>query len=183
MRRVTRIFIGMGFVLVACYALHAQGIEEPTDDPRMNANLGANVAVPVHNTSQYEGVGGGLIVGAGYNFTRSHSLVGEFMWNRLFGSDNAAIKGNNDLLSLTGNYRYEARGDKYGWYLIGGGGWYSRSSTANVSSDTFGGNVGIGFTIRTGTEPYRSYFEARYHYAPTKDISTQLFVITVGIRR
>jgi hypothetical protein len=183
MRRLTRVFIGMSLVLVACYALHAQEIEEPTDDPRMNTNLGANVAVPVHQTSQYNGVGGGVTVGAGYNFTRSHALVGEFMWNRLFGSDNGYIKGNNDLFSLTANYRYESRGDKFGWYLIGGGGWYYRSSIPNTSSSTFGGNGGIGFTIRTGAEPYRGYFEARYHYAPTKYVSTQLFEFTIGIRR
>ena len=50
------------------------------------------------------------------------------------------------------------------------------------SSSAFGGNAGIGFTIRVGEEPYRFYFESRYHYAPTKNINTQLIAITVGMR-
>lgn len=56
------------------------------------------------------------------------------------------------------------------------------STTANSSSNTLGGNVGIGFTIRVGDAPYRWYVESRYHYAPTKNIGTQLLTINVGFR-
>lgn len=52
----------------------------------------------------------------------------------------------------------------------------------STGSNAFGGNVGIGFTARVAEEPYRVYVESRYHYAPTKNISTQLVTIGVGIR-
>jgi hypothetical protein len=50
------------------------------------------------------------------------------------------------------------------------------------TSNAFGGNGGIGFTARAGEAPYRFYAEARYHYAPTKNMSTHLIVVTLGIR-
>ena len=52
----------------------------------------------------------------------------------------------------------------------------------SASSTALGGNGGIGFTARVSEEPYRLYVESRYHYAPNKNISTQLVTITVGIR-
>ena len=55
-------------------------------------------------------------------------------------------------------------------------------SLASVGSNAFGGNGGAGFTVRVGEDPWRLYVESRYHYAPTKTISTQLVTITVGIR-
>jgi len=56
------------------------------------------------------------------------------------------------------------------------------STVATSSSNVFGGNAGIGFTIRVGDPPYRWYVESRYHYAPTKNITTQLVTISVGFR-
>jgi hypothetical protein len=53
---------------------------------------------------------------------------------------------------------------------------------AGSSSNTLGVNGGIGFTTRVSDAPYRLYFESRYHYAPSKGVSTQLATITVGIR-
>jgi hypothetical protein len=53
---------------------------------------------------------------------------------------------------------------------------------ASSSSSAFGANGGIGFTIRVGEAPYRFYVESRYHYAPTKNISTQLVAFTFGFR-
>ena len=50
------------------------------------------------------------------------------------------------------------------------------------TSNAFGANGGIGFTARVGEAPYRFYAEARYHYAPTRNMSTQLIVVTLGIR-
>jgi hypothetical protein len=52
----------------------------------------------------------------------------------------------------------------------------------STGSNAFGGNVGIGFTARVREEPYRLYIETRYHYAPSKNISTQLVTVSVGIR-
>jgi Outer membrane protein beta-barrel domain len=49
-------------------------------------------------------------------------------------------------------------------------------------SNALGANAGIGFTVRVGEAPYRLYTEARYHYAPTKNIETQFIAATLGIR-
>jgi hypothetical protein len=53
---------------------------------------------------------------------------------------------------------------------------------ASASSGTLGANGGIGFTVKVGEPRYRLYFEARYHYAPTSRINTQVVPITMGIR-
>ena len=53
---------------------------------------------------------------------------------------------------------------------------------ASASSSAMGANGGIGFTVRVGEAPYRIYVESRYHYAPTRNINTQLVMATVGIR-
>ena len=50
------------------------------------------------------------------------------------------------------------------------------------SSNALGANAGIGFTARGGGSPYRFYAEARYHYAPTKNISTHFIAVTLGVR-
>ena len=49
-------------------------------------------------------------------------------------------------------------------------------------SSVLGGNVGGGLTIKIGDPSYRVYVEPRYHYAPTKNVTTRLMVITLGIR-
>lgn len=53
---------------------------------------------------------------------------------------------------------------------------------ASPSSSTWGANGGIGFTVLVGEPSYRFYVESRYHYAPTKNVKTQLILITTGIR-
>jgi len=53
---------------------------------------------------------------------------------------------------------------------------------ASSSSAALGFNGGIGLTIKVGEPRYRMYFEARYHYAPTTRINTQVIPVTIGIR-
>jgi hypothetical protein len=53
---------------------------------------------------------------------------------------------------------------------------------AGASTNSFGVNVGGGFTIRVSEAPYRFYSEGRYHYAPTGNVNTQFVAVTVGIR-
>ena len=53
---------------------------------------------------------------------------------------------------------------------------------ASASSGTLGANGGIGFTVKVGEPRYRLYLEARYHYAPTTRLNTQIIPITMGIR-
>jgi hypothetical protein len=219
--------------VIAILALALSGIslraqDEGDDSSKANTNLGLAISAPLNPTGQFVDLGLGTNIGAGYNFTRRHAVVGEFMWNHLFVSssalnqirqalDNPAINSSSNVFAFTGNYRFELRGKALGTYLIGGGGWYYRNAhlsqkvtsgemitctpvwlwwgfscqsgivTANQtvagsSSNTLGINGGIGFTVRVGDAPYRVYVESRYHYAPTKGISTQLATITVGIR-
>ena len=69
--------------------------------------------------------------------------------------------------------------------------WGGKCSTGSLAADqklgsygsnVFGGNVGVGLTVKVGEPSYRLYVESRYHYAPTQHVSTQLVDITVGIR-
>jgi len=161
---------------------HAQ--EEADDNPKFNTNRGWPISTPLGAASRVSGVGTGLTYGAGYNFTRRHALVGEFLWDWL----NAHGNGHSDLYTFTGNYRFELRGRLLGGYLIAGGGWYWRRSSIpdlavfGSSSTALGASGGAGFTIRVSDAPYRLYFESRYHYAPTKPLNTRLIVTTIGIR-
>jgi hypothetical protein len=205
--------------------IHAQ---DGDDDPSFTDSAGMTISAPLSPISHYASAGLGTDVSAGYNFNRQHALLGEFMWNWLYASDTALqplrvalqtpnIGGHGNLYSMTANYKYELRGKLLGAYLIGGGGWYRRSTSitkqipagtaitcqpiwlwwgyscssglvttsltlANSTSNAFGANAGIGFTIRVGEAPYRFYVESRYHYAPTKNISTQLVAFSFGFR-
>lgn len=55
-------------------------------------------------------------------------------------------------------------------------------TVASSNSSALGANAGMGLTVRVGEAPYRLYTEARYNYAPTKNINTQFITIAVGIR-
>ena len=104
------------------------------DNEKINSNLGTSVSVPVHPTSDFAKLGWGFAAGVGYNLNRYNSFIGEFMWNRLYSTNAAAISssavassgGTSDVYSVTGNYRFELRGKRFGAYVIGGGGWYYR---------------------------------------------------------
>ena len=58
----------------------------------------------------------------------------------------------------------------------------ANQTIGGYDSSVFGGNVGMGITIKVADPSYRVYIEPRYHYAPTKNVTTQLLMITVGIR-
>jgi hypothetical protein len=221
-----RNIIVLAIALTPLRPLHGQ--DDCGDECRVNSNLTMVVNVPVNPTAQVVGTGWGLVGGAGYNFDKRNAVIGELMWNRAYPSGGSLqplqaalpssnLSGNTNLLTLTGNYRFELRGRLLGTYLIGGGGWYSRNTwlsnevtsgtgtvctpawlwwgftctsgrvtanqtVASSSSNTLGANAGIGFTVRVGEAPYRLYTEARYHYAPTKNINTQFIAVTFGIR-
>jgi Outer membrane protein beta-barrel domain len=215
--------------LVACLCLltvpRATRAQDENDDPRIAGSAALSLSAPLGSISQFAHAGLGLDFGTGYNFTRRHAVIGEFMWNWLFATSSALqpvrdilqttkVGGNGNLLALTAEYKYELRGRSFGSYLIGGGGYYHRSTditklipsgtpipcqqvwawwgypcgtttsttVASSSSGAVGVNGGIGFTIRVGEAPYRWYAEARYHYAPTKTITTQLLTFNIGFR-
>jgi hypothetical protein len=224
MKRIAQFLVWMCLVAVPTW-IHAQDLD---DDPRFTDSAGMTISAPLGPIAPYASAGLGTDVSAGYNFDRHNALLGEFMWNWLYSTDTALqplrialqtpnIGGHGNLYSMTANYKYELRGKLLGAYLIGGGGWYRRSTSitkqipagtaitcqpiwlwwgyscssglvttsltlANSTSNTFGANAGIGFTIRVGDAPYRFYVESRYHYAPTKNISTQLVAFSFGFR-
>jgi len=196
---------------------------------KLNSNVAMMLNMPVNQTGEVMGTGWGAGGGVGYNISQRNSLIGEFLWNRMYPSkgvlqpfqtavpQSGTLNGNSNLYGLTGNYRYELRGRLLGTYVIGGGGWYFRKNwlskdvnsgagtactpawlwwgftcmsgtvTANqtlatTSTNAWGMNGGIGFTVRVGEAPYRLYTEARYHYVPTKNVSTQFVAVSFGIR-
>jgi len=55
-------------------------------------------------------------------------------------------------------------------------------TVGGYTSSVLGGNVGFGFTVKVADPSYRMYIEPRYHYAPTKNVTTRLLEVTVGIR-
>lgn len=125
-------FLVLG-LLVTSFSLWAQD-EEPNDNRKSNGHLGLPISIPLNPTGQLATAGTGVIYGAGYNFTRRHAVIGEFMWdwlhpnvNRLPGITSA--KAHSQLYTLTANYRFELRGERFGTYFIAGGGWYLRHSS------------------------------------------------------
>ena len=213
----------VGLLTILCATAPAQA-----DYEKMNAHIGAILGVPLNPTAKYVGTGWGFLGGGGYNLNGRHSVFGEFMWTRLYGTAGALqplrsasqshVDGQSNLYVLTGNYRFETRGKRFGTYFVGGGGLYYRitnlsarvtldgatvctpawlwwgfncgSGTVNTTSQTvgsasstaFGVNGGLGFTVRVGDSPYRLFVESRYHYAPNRNISTHLAIISFGIR-
>lgn len=173
MKRGTKIVLSITVIVATWPApLHAQygayGSEEGDDNPTINSNLGFNVPVPVSTTADVINTGWGFAAGVGYNINRRNAFVGEFMWSRVYPSDDQLIplraalqssnlSANTDLFVVSGNYRFELRGKLLGVYLIGGPGWYHRNT--NLSREVTSG-VGItctsvwlwwGFSCVSGT--------------------------------
>ena len=170
MTALTKIFVGI-LLMVATGTLsllQAQD-DELSEDSKLNTNVGMSWTVPLNPTAKFINFGWGvLVMGAGYNFNKHHSLVGEFMWNSLYPTNGAIapfkialhsphVSGHGNLFSLTANYRYELRGKAVGTYFIGGGGLYIRN--AHISKQIPIGNevtctqvyLWWGFTCSSGT--------------------------------
>lgn len=154
--------------LLAILCCHAYAQNEGDDDPRANVNLGMTIGAPLNPTARFLNLGWGITYGTGYNFTRRHAVVGEFMWNHLYPSDaaldpvrvalqNPGIHGSGNLFAFTGNYRFELRGKALGTYFIGGGGLYYRtaelSERVTSSTSTICRPIWLwwGFTCTAGT--------------------------------
>jgi hypothetical protein len=142
--------------------------EEGNDNPRANVNISAPIVIPLNPTAQAVHLGFGFTVGGGYNFNRRHGLIGEFMWNNMFPTnealaklrvalDNPKVDASADVMALTGNYRFELRGKLLGTYFIGGAGLYYRHTSLSQTVTT-GSNIQCtptylwwGFTCTSGT--------------------------------
>ncbi len=225
----TVFLLGIALALSSTQPLWAQ-LESPCEDHcKINTNLAGIVNVPLNPTAALVTVGWGGVAGVGYNFNKRHAIIGEFMWNRVYPEanslqllrtvlENSNLNAYTDFYVLTGNYRFELRGQFFGAYFIGGGGMYVRythlsqsvtvagfgtpctqtwlwwgfscgggivsasQTLASRTSSALGGNAGGGMTFRVGGAPYRIYAEARYHYAPTRNINTQFVTVAVGMR-
>src|SRR5258708_28846846 len=138
MKTAIRVLLWMSLLLITS-STHAQ-TESGNDDPSVPSNLGMPLSVPLNPTARFVSGGWGVDYGAGYNFTRRHAVIGEFMWNSLYASNEALqqvraalqsskVSGHGNLFAFTGNYRYELRGRTFGTYFIGGGGWYYRNAS------------------------------------------------------
>jgi hypothetical protein len=142
--------------------------DEQNDNPRANVNISTPIVIPLNPTAQAVHLGFGFAVGGGYNFTRRHGLIGEYMWNSLIPTneaqallraalDNPTVNASADVMALTGNYRFELRGKARGTYFIGGAGLYYRHSSLSQTV-TSGSNISCtpmwvwwGFTCTSGT--------------------------------
>ena len=210
----------LGFI--ASPGLRAQDAEHS----KITTNLGAGVNAFLNPTARLVHPSANIVVGAGYNFNKHHSVLGQFMWAGLNENRDALrpirlltgirdLDGSSNLYTITANYRLRKEGKTYGAYFIAGGGAYIRHTRlsrdvvvgagtvcgpwwnwwgfgcvsgfvtddvtlVSETSTAFGGNGGIGFTVKIHEDGYKFYVEARYHYAPTSRIATTLIPITVG---
>lgn len=123
----------MSIALLTSVSMWAQE-DEPNDNRKSNGNLGLPISLPLAPMGQIAQAGIGVTYGAGYNFTRRHAVIGEFMWDWLHPNINglpgvSGANGHGNLYTLTANYRFELRGQKFGTYFLAGGGWYLRHSS------------------------------------------------------
>ncbi len=213
---------------VPWYLREAVPKETGNDNPRATTSLGMPLNVPLSPIAQHVSWGWGLSAGAGYNFTRRHALVGDFLWNWLYPTNQTLrpiqialqtnkVSGHGNLFAFTGGYKLELRGRALGTYFIAGGGWYYRTASlsrpvpdgtsigcipawvywgytcssglivsnlteVHSNASALGVNGGVGLTFRVSEAPYRMYVESRYHFAPTKNITTQMLIVSWGIR-
>ena len=122
------------------------------DQCKINTDLAFVINVPLNPMAQVATPGWGAVAGVGYNFNKRHAFVGEFMWNRTYPSGDSLqplrtvlqasdLNAYADFYVLTGNYRYELRGQFFGAYLIGGGGLYVRYTHLSQSVTIVGGTT------------------------------------------
>jgi hypothetical protein len=166
MKRTTKIVLGIILTSAVLRPLHAQYGSE--DESKINSNLGFSVSAPVSTTAEAINSGFGIAAGVGYNFNRRNAFIGEFSWNRLYPSgqqlqplravlQSQNLDGTSDLFVLSGNYRFELRGKSLGTYVIGGLGWYHRTTdlskevTSGVGTTCSSAWLWWGFSCVSGT--------------------------------
>lgn len=116
------------------------------DSHSYNLHVGGGVGVPLGQTSDFAGISGTFQFGAGPNLNEHSSIVGEFMWHGLpptqavlsaiasqLGTSTLppTVTESSHLYALTANYMYHRGGYRYGYYIMGGGGWYYRHTSLN----------------------------------------------------
>jgi hypothetical protein len=199
---------------VFTFNLNAQ---ENTQWHHYNFNVGGGVTPTVGADSSRLNTGWNFVAGGGYNFTPAVGITGEYMVNQMNVSSSVLRQlsvpgGTGTIWSLTANptVRFNPNG-RFGGYLIGGGGLYTRTveftrptttavdffdpwfgfGTAFVPANqvigTFtrraaGWNAGGGLTFGIGSMGAKVYTEARYHWADTAGRPVQIIPVTIGLR-
>ena len=132
------IFLWISFTALPCAAWAQEG--NGNDDPLITTSLGMPLSAPLNPMREHSSLGWGVNTGVGYNFNRRNALIGEFMCNWLYPTNetlqpirialqSANVSGHANLFALTGSYRLELRGRTLGIYFIGGPGWYYRTAS------------------------------------------------------
>ena len=126
-------------ILLMAFPRGICGQENPgNDNPSVTTSLGIPLSAPLSPTSQHLSFAAGISASVGYNFNRRNALIGEFMWNGLYSTNETlvpiraalgttSVSGHGNIYAFTGNYRLELRGKTFGIYFIGGPGWYYRT--------------------------------------------------------
>lgn len=115
----------------------ASDVSLRAQESKVNTSLGVGMTAPVNPTGRFAGSNVNTVLGAGYNFDRHNSVIGEFMYAYLPSTRGAIVPisaatqvtgltGSGNLITATGNYRFMIEGKVFGAYLIGGGGMYYR---------------------------------------------------------
>jgi hypothetical protein len=233
---VRKILIVVGLLATLVIPVRADEDQKSPTESQVNLHIGGGIGVPLDPTGKFAGIGGTFQAGAGPNFGNHHSIVGEFMWHALPPNQSAllpvlnafcllnpptppstvcsvaSINATDNVYALTANYMYHKDYKRFGYYAIGGGGWYYRKaqlknfavplstpcapawgwwgyscqngSVVLASSGVSSGGVngGVGITIAM-TAGSKFYIEARYHYSPQGGrVSTRILPVTMGIR-
>ncbi len=181
---------------------------------------GGGFNAPMGNDIPYITWGGNFTGGGGLRFNNRLSVLAEyqFMDDKLPGpfisafSNDGATAGNSHINSITGSPVVNLFPKKSnGIYLVGGFGWYHKSTNLNatgfcsyyygcstvtvasISSNQWGGNAGLGLYHRLGnmygdSSHTELFAEARYTYIHTPALSqnglgtTELIPVTLGFR-
>ena len=142
----------MSLVTLLASPVRANESQASLGTSQVNLHIGGGIGVPLDPTGNYAGIGGTFQAGAGPNLGIHHSIVGEFMWHTLPPNQSAllpvvnalcllnppappstvcsaaSIHATDNVYALTANYMYHKEGKRFGYYAIGGGGWYYRKA-------------------------------------------------------
>jgi len=178
---------------------------------------GGGFNAPIGNDIPYITWGGNFTVGGGMHFNRVFALLAEYQFiaDKLPGALVAAgggDQGNAHIQSITAAPVIDLMPKHAtGVYLVGGGGWYYKSTNWNVlvgydfygypvyatansfSSDQWGANGGFGISHRLGgvygEGTMKLFAEARYLWINTPKLgepnglgTTGLIPVTLGVR-
>lgn len=178
---------------------------------------GGGFNAPIGNDTPYITWGGNFTAGGGLHFSRGISVLGEFSFfdDKLPGAFIAAgggQTGNTHIFALTVDPTLDLFPKRTNSiYLVGGGGWYHKSTNFNVlggydfygfpvyvtansfSSNQGGLNFGFGLTHRLGgvygEGTMKLFAEARYTWIATPPLGqadglgrTEIIPVTFGVR-